>query len=196
MVSTPVVLKSLAAAASAHLAISLACVANGALTKGTNHKHDKLANDEDISGWKVASPVVVDMYSGKGITQPGRLSQDCVFADPVAICVGREEVVETFRALKCLSPDSIASPKLVHVEPLADNVTRFTTKLHQRYMKTLTVHSLLIVDMKEEEGKDPTIVRFEERWNNRPLLNQIPFTFVRRINGVLSFRVTALLVGN
>ena len=192
-----VVAKSAIAAASAHVALSLTCIANGALTTwGTGFEESKPTSpcNIDASGWRVASEIVDEMYSGKGITRPSCLSKDCVFSDPVAICCGREELTEAFRALKILSPKMLMPAELFRVDPLDENITRYTAKLNQQYSTKLKLKSLLIVDMKETAGHDPVIVRFEERWNGRPLLDHFPFKLVRRINGALSFLLTPMLV--
>ena len=57
--------------------------------------------------------VVTAMYSGAGI-DGAALSDDAIFTDPAASCVGRAEVVEAFRALGAsCSPEHVAPPLAV-----------------------------------------------------------------------------------
>lgn len=84
-----------------------------------------------------------------------------------------------------------------------------TYYLHQRYTGFLTVRSLLQVTVetgaaggtnkgrsKDVSGGASTVrvVKIEERWNGVKPLDDAPFRLFRRVNGVLSWWLTSLLV--
>ena len=215
--------KSSAAVASAQIALSCTCLASSALLQGKiinvsttavkNHG-DKEAKRSKLLVAKVRT-IVNDMYSGKGILQSEILSPECMFADPIAICTGREEVVEVFRALQFLSPQPVVhdtsvefdrhnfrqTPRLLNVVWKKENnkyATTISFELEQSYFNRLQMTSLLIVDVSVDGGcqelSNLSITSFEEKWNYRPLFNFAPFTTVRWINGKISYYLTPLLL--
>mgnify|MGYP006116071411 FL=1 len=215
--------KSSAAVASAHLALSCTCLANSALLQGNTIKGSTTAANNHSDAEAKRSQLLVaqvrtivnDMYSGKGILQPEMLSPKCMFVDPIAICTGREEVVEVFRALQFLSPQPVMrgtsvefdqhnfrqTPRLLNVVWQKENnkyATTISFELEQSYFNRLQMTSLLIVDVEVDdefpELSELSITSFEEKWNYRSLFNFIPFTTVRWINGKMSYYLTPLLL--
>ena len=215
-------LKGSAAVASAHLALSCTCMASSALLQGNtikvsttvgNDHGDTEARRSKLLVAKVRT-IINDMYSGKGILQPEMLSPDCRFVDPIAICTGREEVVEVFRALQFLSPQPVVrdtsvafdrhnfrqTPRLLNVVWKKENNKYATTinfELEQSYFNRLQMTSLLIVDVTVDDDfqelSELSITSFEEQWNYRSLFNFRPFSTVRWINGKISYCLTPLL---
>ena len=134
--------------------------------------------------------VVTAMYSGAGI-DGAALSDDAIFTDPAASCVGRAEVVEAFRALGAsCSPEHVAPPLAVSQRTVSEQLeSEFF--LHQRYFKGayysgLVVRSTLVVRT-DNAGR---ICAVEERWNGAPPLQFSAFRFARRVNGMLSAMLT------
>jgi hypothetical protein len=143
--------------------------------------------------------VVTAMYSGAGI-DGAALSDDAIFTDPAASCVGRAEVVEAFRALGAsCSPEHVAPPLAVSQRTVstasgpAAGAEQLESEffLHQRYFKGayysgLVVRSTLVVRT-DNAGR---ICAVEERWNGAPPLQFSAFRFARRVNGMLSAMLT------
>ena len=127
------------------------------------------------------------MYSGAGLD--GSLcSDDVTFEDPAALCCGREEAVEAFRALRALAPEHVTPPQVCY-----SAAGGCVVLLHQRYLSSLVVRSELHVQLNDSG----LICAFEERWNGRLLLEGGVFDAMRaarRLNGVLSFAVTRTAV--
>jgi hypothetical protein len=123
------------------------------------------------------------MYSGAGL-DGAMCVDDVTFEDPAALCCGRDEAVEAFRALRAMSPEHMTPPQVCY-----STAGGCVVLLHQRYFRRLVVRSELHVRL-DDTGR---ICSFEERWNGRPLLEGGVFgaaRAARRLNGVLSFAVT------
>jgi hypothetical protein len=135
------------------------------------------------------------LYSGDAVHVLARwdLSPRCVFSDPVVLSVGAMECAEIFRALKCLSPVSLDTPRLLSVVHEGQSSTRVLVQLRQQYNHSVEISSVLLVDVDTSDVDHLVITRFEERWNNVPVLENNPFTTVRRLNGVLSYRLTPVV---
>ena len=126
--------------------------------------------------------VASKMYSGVGLD--GSVCSDRVtFEDPVAVCCGRAEVVEAFRALRACMPEHVTAPQVCCSTPSTAVVL-----LHQRYFGRFVVRSELHVGL-DDAG---SICWFEERWNGKRLLGDGIRALwpVRRLNAFLSFLVT------
>ena len=136
----------------------------------------------------VVLKLIKDLYSGKGADKDMCCS-NIVFRDPVAICEGIEEVCEAFRALKVMSPTLIEDPKLMYIND-SNNNQFIEVKTKYTIIKSFSVHSICVVET-DKEGK---VLSIEERWNSIPLLNFPPFTWAKRINGIVSYAITRLLI--
>lgn len=142
---------------------------------------------------------VTGMYAGRGNDHEHVQLDDAVtFADPAAVCKGRGEVAEAFRALRFLKPQSLMSPYCVNVEPKGASII-LTYILHQRYMGWIRLPSLLVVDVQLKQRTDMPqsdflVLHMEEQWNGVPLLTTYLNKMVRRLNGVASFWLTQRLL--
>lgn len=133
------------------------------------------------------------LYSGNTVAHRD-LAPRCVFSDPAVLSIGDMEIVEVFRALKYLSPISLDSPRMLSaVHDRQINQTRVYIQLHQQYNHSVELSSLLLVDVDTSNMEHLVITRFEERWNQVPVLEFLPFTIVRRWNGVVSYRLTPVV---
>ncbi|GMI24793.1 hypothetical protein TeGR_g6047 [Tetraparma gracilis] len=136
------------------------------------------------------SALVSQLYSGSPSFSPLSLSPACTFHDPVALCVGRAEVSECFRALRvACAPEHLSEPVPFHRSedpPAPEGGRAEFFYLNQRYFGFLSVASVLRVDT----GPDGLVTAIEERWNGRPLL---PLSWCRRVNGVASCLLTPIV---
>uniref|UniRef100_A0A7S4K6Z4 Uncharacterized protein n=1 Tax=Odontella aurita TaxID=265563 RepID=A0A7S4K6Z4_9STRA len=165
--------------------------------------------------------LVRGMYGGFGIHQHYlprgdnpeiilKVGNEVMFEDAAAVCKGAPEVVEAFRALSFLQPELLSPPKRIEVGGMMPQHVdlRITYLLHQRYAGFLTVRSTLVVDIVlEERGRidrkkqssnagitSARVVKFEERWNGVEPLNRGMFRVSRRLNGMISWMLTTLVV--
>ena len=148
---------------------------------------------------------VADLYAGRRLLPPSEahveLDENVTFADPAAICIGRDEVIEAFRALRLtLHPESLRTPQCVHVRPEGASIW-VTYSLYQRYLGGwLTLPSLLVVQVQLKRRTDVPqsdflVLSMQEQWNGVPLLaNNILNRMVRRGNGWLSFQLTSRIL--
>ena len=136
------------------------------------------------------------MYSGNGAgdgSVPGSeltLSEDVVFEDPAAVCVGRAEVVEAFRAIKEFRPKNIGHARGRSADPRTLDYDISTEYSPQIFGGTFTyeLRSRIMVTLDERRH----VVRIEERWNHIPFVDGLrPF---RRINGIVFYYLTSFLV--
>lgn len=128
---------------------------------------------------------VLTLYS-KGRMHKDSFSRDVTFEDPAAKCKGFGEVKEAFRALKALSPQTL------DWELGAVTDEKVEIRLWQRYgilSKNFNLFETVVV--RHNKGK---ITSMEDRWKGKPLLQFEPFTWCRRINGVISAWLTPKLI--
>merc|ERR1719491_175367 len=145
---------------------------------------------------------VMNMYSGKGVieTQGIKLASNVTFEDPAAIVSTPREIHEAFRALKISDPMCLSKPTCINVQPKGGSI-ELTYYLNQRYMDALNVRSLLVVDFRLARISGETsesvleVTKLEERWNGTQPLSILPFWISRRINGIISWNLTRILVG-
>ena len=120
---------------------------------------------------------VLTMYS-QGCVHKGSFSPDVVFEDPAAKCKGFDEVKEAFRALKAISPQTLNW----ELGDVTDK--KVEIRLWQRYgIASKDVDLFETVVVRHNKG---TITSMEDRWKGKPLLHFPPFTWCRRLNGVIS----------
>ena len=115
-------------------------------------------------------------------------SRDVTFEDPAVKCKGFGEVKEAFRALKVISPQTLDW----ELGDVTDN--KVEIRLWQRYgilSRNLDLFETVVV--RHSKGK---ITSMEDRWKGKPLLQFEPFTWCRRINGVISAFLTSRLIPN
>ena len=142
-----------------------------------------------------------------------KLAKDATFEDAAAICRGPEEIAEAFRALRVARPEFVRHPHRISLEQCTGGAAAASPRcivtyyMHQRYAGLLTVKSLLriTVDISGATGdkgkKDVSggtssvqVEKMEEQWNGVEPINLAPFRISRRINGMLSWWLTSLLV--
>ena len=132
-----------------------------------------------------------------------KLGEEATFEDAAVLCAGPQEITEAFRALHVAQPEFVRHPHRIAVERSEDrnDSAVVTYYMHQRYAGILQVKSLLrvTVDMdgghRQTKGKDtPKIVNIVEEWNGVQPMQYPPFRLSRRINGLLSWWATLLLV--
>lgn len=156
----------------------------------------------DAGLYRKVTNMVTEMYSGKGVieTREVRLAQNATFEDPAAICSTPNEIREAFRALKAARPSCISQPKCIDVRPNGESI-ELTYHLNQRYGGFLNLQSLLLVDFHLARAEDGiteghlVVTKLEERWNGTRPLGALPFWISRRINGLISWNLTRILVG-
>jgi hypothetical protein len=134
------------------------------------------------------SSAASSMYSGAGLDCA--LCSDAVtFEDAAAMCCGRAEVAEAFRALRSLKPEPLSAPQVCY-----STASSVVILLHQRYFGCLVVRSELHLAL---DGAG-LIQSMEERWNGKRLLGSgfavDPMRPVRRLNALFSFLVTTKLL--
>jgi hypothetical protein len=146
------------------------------------------------------------MYSGAGVDCDA-CSEDVTFEDAAALCRGRVEVREVFRALGAIKPEHMSRPEVCYsssrsaVLLLHQRYLGCLTLLHQRYLGCLTLRSELHVAL-DTAGR---ISGMQERWNGKPPLGSSgstqslmfyfhPMSCVRRANGIMSHFFTSKLI--
>ena len=175
-------------AAGFHLAVSFANVSY-AIIGGPNDADSKISISQkdatDIQKNVLRS--IKDIYSGNGV-ENAKFSTEVIFRDPVAICEGIDEVAEAFRALKVISPKIMEEPKLF----LGRSDKELYVKIRTSYncIKPFTVNSMCII----ETGEDGNIISIEELWNFVPLIDNSFFMWSKRLNGLISYRLTRFLI--
>lgn len=158
----------------------------------------------DASHYRFMTEFVSGIYSGKGAKHHPhvKLADSASFSDPAAICQGAPETCEAFRALVFLKPHALETPRCVDVTPRGESIT-LTFALNQRYQvtnaATIVLPSLLLVDVQLQQRQDVpesdfVVLRMEEQWNGVLPLSSYLFYFVRRINGIISYQLTKLLL--
>ena len=127
-----------------------------------------------------------------------KLGEEATFEDAAVICSGPQEIAEAFRALRVARPEFIRHPHRIDVKQGQDGkdsaVAQVTYYMHQRYAGILTVKSLLRVTVDTADSKKARIQKIVEEWNGVEPLAYYPFSLSRRINGILSWWLTSLLV--
>jgi len=129
-----------------------------------------------------------------------KLGEEATFEDAAVICSGPQEIAEAFRALRVARPEFIRHPHRIHVDVKQGQdgkdsaVAQVTYYMHQRYAGILTVKSLLRVTVDMADSKKARIQKMVEEWNGVEPLAYYPFSLSRRINGILSWWLTSLLV--
>mmetsp|Transcript_9069 Transcript_9069/g.11152 ORF Transcript_9069/g.11152 Transcript_9069/m.11152 type:complete len:203 (-) Transcript_9069:278-886(-) len=193
---------SLKTACLTQVTLTTISIAHAVQTSGVSPISAKDNNELSLPLTHDIKKTITKMYSGQRlgvgatITGPHSVfSRDAVFEDPVAKCVGAEEISEAFRALRvCCSPVSLSPPRVVGNATMlngGDGIgCMVVLELRQRYFGWLVVESLVVV----EAGQDGLIRRVEERWNGAPLLMMFPFSIMRRGNGLVSYFVTSTFV--
>eukprot|EP00929_Paragymnodinium_shiwhaense_P009230 TRINITY_DN113319_c0_g1_i1.p1 TRINITY_DN113319_c0_g1~~TRINITY_DN113319_c0_g1_i1.p1 ORF type:complete len:222 (+),score=38.09 TRINITY_DN113319_c0_g1_i1:53-667(+) len=179
--------------ASAHVAFSGVSILNAALASSNAPAPGGRADLEEDAAKLRLMRTFQNMYTGKGLGAR-ECTEDITYTDPVARCVGRKEVVEVFRSLRALRPESM-SPPLIVIE--AEDGSCATVYLWQRY-----AHGSLLKPsgfelkstVRVELAADGRIRYLEERWNDAALLQWSPFRWVRRLNGLASYTLTTWLV--
>jgi len=130
-----------------------------------------------------------------------KLGEEATFEDAAVVCSGPQEITEAFRALHVAQPEFVRHPHRIAVERSEDgnDSAVVTYYMHQRYAGILQVKSLLRVtvdmngDHRQTKGKDTAkIVNIVEEWNGVQPMQY--FRLSRRINGLLSWWATSLLV--
>ena len=128
---------------------------------------------------------VLMMYS-RGCVTKDSFTPDCVFDDPAARTRGFDELREAFRALRALEPETLEWK----LGAVGDR--RVEVLLWQRYTigaRKIELHSKVVA----EHDSSGRIVAMQDRWRGCPLLFVPPFTWARRVNGIISFRLTPFL---
>ena len=187
--------KSIGSIAAIHITLSGICIANSALYQGKIMTSSKSKTDtqKDTSvSAAMTKRIVQSMYNGHGIN-PNDLSPGCMFVDPIAICVGRDETIECFRALKFMSPKTSKETTLAVKNIDGDLKQQVLMELQSEYFSSLNVTSLLIVNI-DRTGNHPVVTKFEEQWNYIVVLNSFPFNLSRRFYGILSCFFTPLVL--
>ena len=179
---TQYVARAASAALAAHVACSLVSCASGAVA-ACPPAPAPIADDDSA-----VRRVVARMYGGGGLDAQA-CSEDVIFEDPAARCVGRTEVVEAFRALQACAPRSLQPPRIA-AKHRRGAIEQHVFFLDQHYFGALRVRGTILVDIRA--GGE--ISRFEERWNAAPLLDIPPFGWARRLNGILSGILTPLVI--
>eukprot|EP00339_Tiarina_fusa_P019627 CAMPEP_0117081014 /NCGR_PEP_ID=MMETSP0472-20121206/57132_1 /TAXON_ID=693140 ORGANISM="Tiarina fusus, Strain LIS" /NCGR_SAMPLE_ID=MMETSP0472 /ASSEMBLY_ACC=CAM_ASM_000603 /LENGTH=187 /DNA_ID=CAMNT_0004808835 /DNA_START=70 /DNA_END=630 /DNA_ORIENTATION=+ len=166
-----------------HAALTITSLAYGVYGSFSEKETPRREAAFDAYHYKFVTDLVCDMYSGNGIS--GRnpdhieLGETVTFEDPAAICSGRKEVQEAFRALGIVDPESLERPVCIDVEPKGDSIS-LTYALKQRYLGSLEVASLLEVDVhlgpipNNPESKF-VVTRIEEQWNGVKPLGSLLF---------------------
>jgi hypothetical protein len=187
-----------------HVALTVTSVAHGAVGPAQDSflGNKKREAAFDANHYKFVTNLVCDMYSGKGAgaCSPDHieLAEGVTFEDSAAICSGRKEVLEAFRALTVLNPESLERPVCIDVEPKGESIT-LTYALNQRYFGSLDVASLLEVNVhlspipNNPESKF-VLTRMEEQWNGVKPVGSLLFWIVRRINGIISWHLTTRVI--
>lgn len=122
---------------------------------------------------------VLTMYS-TGCVDKDSFSPNVTFEDPTGQCKGIGEVKNTFNALKAVSPETL--------DWELGNVTDDKVEVHlwQRYKilngsKDFDLFEKVVVQ--HDKGK---ITSMEDLWRGKPLRHYPPFTWCRRLNGVMT----------
>jgi len=163
----------------------------------------KLKETFDAKHYQKVTNFVTDMYSGNGVieTHELRLASTSTFEDPAAICCTSKEIKEAFRALEVAQPNCLSKPICISVQPNGESI-ELTYHLNQLYGNFLNVRSLLVINFRLARmngGEMPEnyfeVTKLEERWNGTEPLGFLPFWISRRINGLISWNLTRLLIG-
>ena len=163
----------------------------------------KLKETFDAKHYQKVTNFVTDMYSGNGVieTHELRLASTATFEDPAAICCTSKEIKEAFRALEVAQPNCLSKPICISVQPNGESI-ELTYHLNQLYGNFLNVRSLLVINFRLARmngGEMPEnyfeVTKLEERWNGSEPLGFLPFWISRRINGLISWNLTRLLIG-
>ena len=168
---------------------------------------------QDDDSTTIMTEFVTNLYSGNGVMplQNICLAKDVVFEASPVISVGREEVMEIYRAFYLFSPVFLSPPKCLTKRRLPDIpqgkavILEWTYLLHLRYFGIWNDKSLLMVRaqyfptiVKQENDNDANspleVVKLEERWNGVKSLDASLIALSRRINGKLSWYFTSTFV--
>ena len=188
-------IKSTAAVALGGAALHATVVGGALLRSLWQHEHELpqppagestgMAADRQSNVSSAILGTVLTMYS-RGCVTKDSFAEHCVFDDPAARTQGFEELREAFRALRALEPETL-DWRLGAVGAGSVEVL-----LWQRYTigaRKIELHSK-IVAQHDSSGR---IVAMQDRWRGCPLLFVPPFTWARRINGVISYHLTPFL---
>eukprot|EP00550_Attheya_septentrionalis_P012553 CAMPEP_0198304174 /NCGR_PEP_ID=MMETSP1449-20131203/57265_1 /TAXON_ID=420275 /ORGANISM="Attheya septentrionalis, Strain CCMP2084" /LENGTH=218 /DNA_ID=CAMNT_0044006689 /DNA_START=207 /DNA_END=863 /DNA_ORIENTATION=- len=213
-----VVARGLNRIVAAHVVVSTTSILYGAFGGSLSDEimeAESFSHDDPWASWVTSQldELVNNMYSGRGIPRKKdgpilRFDPNATFEDPAVVCLGHDEIIECFRALKVTNPQHISPPRLLQFAPRKNHKNSWsaTYALDQRYGGFLSVRSLLVIhlDVMDEtkntgDGTDKAnhnavlIKKIEERWNGVALLGNI-FWYSRRLNGTTSYALTSLLV--
>ena len=188
-------IKTTAALALGGAALHATVVGSALLRSLWRHEHELprpptsessgMAADRQSNTSSAILGTVLTMYS-RGCVSKDSFADNCVFDDPAARTQGFDELREAFRALRVLDPETL-DWRLGAVGAGSVEVL-----LWQRYTigtRQIELHSK-IVAQHDASGR---IVALQDRWRGCPLLFMPPFTWARRINGVISYCLTPFL---
>ena len=211
LIMAPSIVKSVQMVVGTHCAMTVLSIARAGIGGGRTDdtecfdaKHYDLVTDF-IGRIYLGRPVMKKEKKNRRISVAGvKFSPTVCFQDPAAICVNEPEVLEAFRALRLLNPISLSSPICVNVKPNGDSI-RLTYRLNQQYTlplyhRTLNVKSLLSVNVKLQQMQDCpesefVITSMKEFWYGTPLIQPYPLFYIpRRLNGIISYYITSLLL--
>ena len=128
---------------------------------------------------------ILTMYS-KGCVNTNSFTSNIIFNDPAAEAKNIDELKEAFRALKLLNPQTL------DWELHSTDHKKTQIYLWQRYTIINNNFDLFsnVTIYTNNEGK---IYKLEDKWKDLELLHFVPFTWCRRINGILSFYITPFM---
>ena len=132
------------------------------------------------------------MFGNGGVDQ-SIFDNSVVFEDPTSCKKGVKELKEAFRVLEKLQPETLdwnlKSVSLNNGEAAGGVVEIRLLQHYQLGPKSISLRSNVVV---QHDGQG-RIVSMQDLWNGVPLLPMAPFTWSRRVNGLLSFRLTPFL---
>ena len=150
-----------------------------------NHSSSIMVKEGQTSASSAVLGAILTMYSQCCVNEAS-FARHVTFDDPAARTEGFDELKEAFRALRKLQPQTL------NWELGSVHQGRVEVHLWQRYTigpKEIDLFSKVVAEH-DAEGR---IVQLEDRWKGLPLLDSPPFTWARRLNGVMSFWLTPLL---
>jgi hypothetical protein len=139
------------------------------------------------SGRAETLQTTVELMYEKSLVPESRWAPGSTFEDPAAACAGHAEIAEAFRALAALKPEQAGARQLSEF----DGASRFTFTQKMKYSlagRQIALESVVVVD---DDGNG-RVTAMKELWNG----NELFFlgSLSRRVNGLLSFYVTKLLL--
>jgi len=119
-----------------------------------------------------------------------KFAADVVFDDPAASTSGRAELQEAFRALQVLQPQNLSWELRT-----PESTGTVEIDLWQQYAlgsRKLKLYSRIVV----KQNADGQIYSLQDRWHGQPLLDWGVFRLCRRLNGIVSYKLTPSLVAS